>query len=270
MKIDLFNLKDRYIIITGAAGLLGYHHSLALLEINCNLILTDINLKQLSKQKNKLKKLFPKNKISAYKMDVTNENSILEVLNKIQNNKVKLYGLINNAAIDSKLDSVGKFTSNNKFENFDLKRWNKELNVGLTGAMLCSKNFGKIKKKNRNGGVILNVASDLSVISPNQSLYGKKNFKPITYSVIKHGLIGLTKYLATYWSKNNIRCNAISPGSVYDKQSKIFVNKLNKLIPLNRMAKKNEYKTAIQFIFSDGSSYMTGQNLVIDGGRSIW
>ena len=125
----------------------------------------------------------------------------------------------------------------------------------------------------RKKGVILNISSDLSVISPDQRLYNRgkklKNVKPVTYSVAKTGLIGLTKYLASYWSNKNIRCNAISPGGIYNNHKRSFVNRIKKLIPLGRMAKKDEYRSAIQFLCSDASSYMTGQNLIIDGGRSI-
>jgi NAD(P)-dependent dehydrogenase (short-subunit alcohol dehydrogenase family) len=138
------------------------------------------------------------------------------------------------------------------------------------GSMLCSKIFGEIMSKNQTGGVILNIASDLSVIAPNHSIYKKGVYKPVMYSVIKHGLLGLTKYLATYWHNKKIRCNSISPGPVENNQSKNFINKLKKQIPLNRLAKKDEYISAIQFLCSDASSYMTGQNLIMDGGRSAW
>ena len=155
--------------------------------------------------------------------------------------------------------------------------WNNQLEVGLTGAMLCSKYFGFEMTKNKGGGVILNIASDLSIISPYQKLYSssknsKNNqpVKPVAYSVVKHGLIGLTKYLSTYWPEKNIRCNAISPGAVYDNQSKKFVQRIKNLIPLNRLAKQNEYRSAIQFLCSDASSYMTGENIIMDGGRSVW
>ena len=131
--------------------------------------------------------------------------------------------------------------------------------------------------KDDKGGIILNISSDLSVIAPDQRIYQQKELerklqpvKPITYSVIKSGLIGLTRYLATYWPDRGIRSNALSPGGVYNKQDKEFVKNLSKLIPMGRMAKIDEYKGAIQFLCSDASSYMNGQNIVIDGGRSIW
>ena len=127
------------------------------------------------------------------------------------------------------------------------------------------------------GGVILNIASDLSVFSPDQRIYRKDELpdvmqpvKPVTYSVIKTGLIGLTRYLATYWANKNIRCNALSPGGVFNGQSDEFVHRLSALIPLGRMASKNEYRAAVQFLCSDASSYMNGQNVLMDGGRNVW
>ena len=127
------------------------------------------------------------------------------------------------------------------------------------------------------GGVILNVASDLGVIAPDQRIYRREDLdddrqpvKPVTYSVIKHGIIGLTKYLATYWADHNVRANAISPGGVHTSQELDFVQKLSQLIPLGRMATPDEYKAAVVFLVSDGSAYMTGANLIMDGGRSVW
>ena len=126
-------------------------------------------------------------------------------------------------------------------------------------------------KKNAKGGKIINISSDLGIISPDQRLYKNLNFnKPITYSVIKHGIIGLTKYVATYWAKNNIRCNAIAPGGMYNNQNKLFINSIKKLIPLNRMGRVNEYNSIVLFLSSDQSSYITGTTVVIDGGRTIW
>jgi NAD(P)-dependent dehydrogenase (short-subunit alcohol dehydrogenase family) len=127
------------------------------------------------------------------------------------------------------------------------------------------------------GGVILNIASDLSVLSPDQRLYRRDGLsdemqpvKPVTYSVIKAGLIGLTRYLATYWASNNVRANALSPGGVFNGQSNEFVQRLNSLIPLGRMATQDEYRAAVQFLCSDASIYLNGQNIVMDGGRSVW
>ena len=167
------------------------------------------------------------------------------------------------------------------FMNLDVMRvsieqWEKEIGVGLTGAFLCAKVFGSEMAK-RGKGVIVNVSSDLGIISPDQRLYWKEGLpdelqevKPVTYSVIKHGIIGLTKYLATYWAQNNVRCNAIAPGGIYNNHPTEFVEKLSNLIPLGRMATQDEYKSAIQFLVSEASSYMTGAVLVMDGGRSCW
>jgi NAD(P)-dependent dehydrogenase (short-subunit alcohol dehydrogenase family) len=167
--------------------------------------------------------------------------------------------------------------NHSRFENFSLIDWELQLQVGLTGAFLCSQIFG-VEMINRNmGGVILNIASDLSVFSPDQRIYRvdgvsdcEQPVKPVTYSVIKTGIIGLTKYIATYWAESGIRCNALSPGGIENGQNIEFISKLEQLIPLGRMAVKDEYRSAVQFLCSDASSYMTGQNIVMDGGRSAW
>jgi NAD(P)-dependent dehydrogenase (short-subunit alcohol dehydrogenase family) len=143
--------------------------------------------------------------------------------------------------------------------------------------MLCAQTFGSAMAE-RRAGVILNIASDLGVIAPDQRLYRKADaaseaeqpVKPVTYSVIKHGLVGLTKYLATYWADRNVRVNALSPGGVYNQQDPAFVARLTQLIPMGRMADRTDYRGIVQFLCSDASRYMTGQNVVIDGGRSVW
>jgi NAD(P)-dependent dehydrogenase (short-subunit alcohol dehydrogenase family) len=162
-----------------------------------------------------------------------------------------------------------------RLENFPLATWNADIAVGLTGAFLCSRIFGQ-QMVAQNSGVILNIASDLAVIAPDQRLYRKDGLpddeqpvKPVTYSVVKTALLGLTRYLSTYWTAHNIRVNAISPGGVFAGQPDEFTTKLHALIPMGRMAHKDEYQGAILFLCSDASSYMTGQNLIVDGGRSV-
>lgn len=262
-------------LITGAAGNLGLQHADALLSCGADVILTDVQKRLLNEAKTKLSKSFDLNRISTYLMDVTNRDSILatcEKLNK-QGNHVKI--LINNAAIDPKVGMNSSLTKHSRFEHFPLEEWELQLNVGLRGAFLCSQVFGVEMLKN-DGGTILNIASDLSVIAPDQRLYHQEGMptdsqptKPVTYSVIKTGLIGLTRYLAAYWADKKIRVNALSPGGVYLNQSEDFVNRISNLIPMGRMASLDEYQAAVQFLCSDASKYMTGQNIVIDGGRSI-
>ena len=277
MRLTKFDLRNKFALITGGGGLLGQEHASALLEVNANIILTDINKEKIDLIKKKLIKFYPSKKIISYRMDVTKPNSIKHVLKSLKKEKICISILVNNAAIDSKINNKGRFKNKNRIENLSLLDWNKQLEVGLTGAMLCSKHFGSEMAKNGKGGIILNIASDLSIISPYQRLYKQNKssrdnqpVKPVMYSVIKHGLIGLTKYLSTYWPEKNVRCNAISPGAVYSNQPKEFIKKIKNLIPLNRLAEKSEYKSIVQFLCSDASSYMTGQNIIIDGGRTVW
>jgi len=206
--------------------------------------------------------------------DITDESQILSVRDSLIKKFSKIDILINNAAINPKVAERKSRGNLSRLENFSIDQWNLELSVGLTGAMLCSKIFGYEMVK-RGKGVIVNISSDLGIIAPDQRIYKEEDLpeneqqvKPVTYSVIKHGMIGLTKYLATYWP-GKVRCNALCPGGVNTDQPEEFVQNLSNLIPLNRMAKEDEYKAAIVFLVSDASSYMTGSNLVVDGGRSV-
>ena len=262
----------RYSLITGSAGLLGRYHAEALLQLNLKVVLTDVDQGELDTTFKYLKKLYPSKKIITSILDVTSPESIKKTVNDLRKNNIIINNLINNAAIDTKVKKK-KSKKNHKFENFSLDVWNEEIKVGLTGAMLCGQIIGGEMVKNKIKGNIVNIASDLSVIAPNQNIYKSKKssfVKPVTYSVIKHGIVGLTKYLSTYWAEKNIKVNSLSPGSVLNNQPKEFQVKIKKLIPMNRLAKKNEYMGAIKFLCSSDSDYMTGQNLVIDGGRSVW
>ena len=272
---DKFNLKDNLAVITGGAGLLGTQHTEALLEVECSVIVLDINTQALAQLEEECFAKYGK-KILTLKVDITKESEILQAKETIYNHFKKFPNiLINNAAIDPKFEKESKINKS-RLENFDLIQWNLELSVGLSAAMLCSKIFGYEMAKNKKG-VILNIASDLGVIAPNQNLYkqdalqdAQQNVKPVTYSVIKHGLIGLTKYIATYWADKGVRCNAFAPGGVYNNHPQEFVDKVSELIPMSRMAEVDEYKASIVFLCSDASSYMNGATLNMDGGRSTW
>lgn len=270
-----FSLKGKWALITGGAGLLGIEHARALLSVDANVVLWDINEKTLLEAQEMLKKEFSGQRISRQVVDITKESEVLVSLDLLSSQGIAIYALVNNAAINPKYSEDFQKPSS-RVEHFSIEDWNTQLSVGLTGAFICSKNVGERMEK-AGGGVIVNIASDLSVISPDQRLYAQEGLKaeqqpvkPVTYSVIKSGLVGLTMYLATYWRSSNIRVNALSPGGVYENQDPAFVDKITSLIPLGRMAQKDEYHGAIQFLCSDASSYMTGQNLIVDGGRTLW
>ncbi|WP_115071184.1 SDR family oxidoreductase [Synechococcus sp. UW179B] len=272
-----FDLTSKTVLITGAAGLLGQEHAKAVLECHAQPILTDIDEAELGLVASQLSNLYPEANIRQFVMDVTDKGSVINVHNALASTDCRVDILINNAAIDSKVNDTASLSNGTRLENFPLESWNREINVGLTGALTCTQVFGSEMANNGNGGVIVNIASDLSVISPYQPLYKKSGLpdhlqpvKPVTYSVIKTGLIGLTRYVATYWASSGVRCNALSPGGIFTNQSESFVEKVTSLIPQSRMANANEYHSAIQFLCSNASSYMTGQNLIIDGGRSCW
>ena len=256
------DLKDGIVIITGGSGLLGQQYCKAIEEINGLPVCLDIKK--------------PEKGIWC-ECDITEEDQIIEALGELKQVwKHPVVGLINNAAIDPKFEKDSQNSPKSRLEHYSRADWDKEIAVGLTGAFLCTKVFGTEMAKNGKGSIV-NISSVLGLIAPNQALYRDEskseemqNFKPITYSVIKHGIIGITRYTATYWAKNNVRCNAIAPGGVYNNHSDEFVSKLSKYIPLGRMADKNEYNESIKFLISDASSFMTGSILSIDGGQTCW
>jgi NAD(P)-dependent dehydrogenase (short-subunit alcohol dehydrogenase family) len=276
ISLSKFDLSGKTALITGGAGLLGKEHALALLEAGANVVLWDINKENLSRITSELRRDFSGQSVNMSVVDISNEEEVNNGYKNLESAGISISILINNAAVNPKYTSENNGTIFSRVENLTLDDWNYQISVGLTGAFICSKYFGS-KMAVDNSGVILNISSDLSVISPDQRLYkvigvdeNSQPVKPITYSVIKSGLVGMTKYLATYWSANGVRVNALSPGGVYEEQNNDFIKKISDLIPLGRMAKSNEYKSAVQFLCSDASSYMTGQNIVIDGGRSVW
>lgn len=275
MNQEIFSLRERVVVITGGGGMLGYQHAAAIASFGGIPVLLDINRQALERNLDRLQTEFDQC-YTSHVVDVTQLESVTRAGDAIVTNLGRVDVLINNAARNPKVEDASG-TNFSRLENFPSDQWQLDLDVGLGGAFNCSKVFGTRMAAGGQGGVIVNIASDLGVIAPDQRLYrveGKEAdeqpVKPITYSVIKHGLIGLTKYLATYWCEQGVRCNALSPGGVYAGQNDLFVSNLVKLIPLQRMAQPDEYRGAIAFLCSDASKYLNGANLVMDGGRSVW
>jgi len=271
---ELFSLEGRVAVITGGAGLLGTKHAEIIAEAGGTPVLVDLPIANPAAHAEVISNKF---NVPAFGIagDITDLAQVETMRDAVLERFQRIDILINNAANNPKIEKrEGRNFS--RLEDFPIEIWEADLRVGLMGAFLCSRVFGT-EMARRKSGVILNIASDLAVIAPDQRLYrepglpdGEQPVKPVTYSVVKSGLIGLTRYLATYWNDSGVRANAISPGGIYNGQPDDFVDRLSRLIPMGRMAHADEYKGAILFLCSDASSYMTGANLIVDGGRSCW
>ena len=271
---ETFDLTGRVAIITGGAGLLGRRHAEAIAGAGGIPVLVDLPV---AEPQQKAAQLIAAGAADA--MGAAADITRLDQVQALRDAVLRRYGrvdiLINNAANNPKVEAAAG-SSWTRVENFPMEVWDADLAVGLTGAFLCARVFGSEMAASRRG-VIVNVASDLGVIAPDQRIYRKEGLaeqeqmvKPVTYSIVKTALIGLTRYLATYWADAGVRVNAVSPGGVFNGQPDEFVQKLAKLIPLGRMANLEEYQGVILFLCSDASSYMTGANISIDGGRTCW
>jgi len=268
-----FDLTGRVLVVTGGAGLLGVEHATAIAQAGGTPVVADVRGVDAERVAREIRERHGGN-ASALELDVGSASSCRAALDRVLTLHGRVDGLINNAALNPKVEGGG--LSATRFENYSLDLWERELNVGLTGAFLCSQVFGA-HMASHGGGVIVNIASDLGLIAPDQRIYRRPGLapheqpvKPVTYSVVKGGLVMLTKYLATYWADAGVRVNALVPGGVFAGQPEDFVERLTQLIPLGRMARRDEYRAALVFLCSDASSYMTGSNLVIDGGRTCW
>jgi NAD(P)-dependent dehydrogenase (short-subunit alcohol dehydrogenase family) len=262
-------MEGETVLITGANGFLGKHMVDLFLSKGAVVLATDLS----ADYSCKLTKNY--DKFHYFKMDITDINQVIFTFDLIYEQCIFPNTIINNAAINPKIEN-DNITTMSRLENYDLEIWNKEISVGLSGAFTVTKSYVKILLRNNLKGNIVNIASDLGVIAPDQRLYSKPTddklcaaVKPVSYSVIKHGLIGLTKYLATY-NPELIRANSISPGGFYNGQDQEFIDKLIKLIPQGRMAELKDIDGVLLLLCRAGSEYITGQNIIIDGGRSIW
>ncbi len=257
---------NRVAVLTGSGGFLGSYFTKALLERGYLVYGLDIHTETDFNSQNYFHR----------KVDITHEDSVKEIFAEIAGKHEQLDLLVNNAAIDHKIDSQSLSRHKSyRFEDFDHASILSEFQVGIVGSLNCTKYALKIMIPFKSGNIV-NVASDLSIIAPNQNIYhlneevDQEYFKPVSYSIIKHGQVGLTKYLATYCAPYNIRCNSISPGPVLHNQPDDFLKKLKKQIPLGRLASPEEVVGALVFLASPDSTYLTGHNLVVDGGRTIW
>tara|TARA_Y100000590_G_scaffold346139_1_gene396281 strand:- start:42465 stop:43322 length:858 start_codon:yes stop_codon:yes gene_type:complete len=271
-----FDLSGRSALITGGAGFLGLQFAEAIIEMGGKSLLIDLNKKQLIKAEEYLNNRNYK-KFNTYKLNVTDEKKCKDLYKKIWDENSGVDILINCAALTKsgiEHSDVNFFAT---FEDTDQVVWEEGFKVNLSATQLACKIIGGMMAKSGKGNII-NIASDVGVISPNHNIYmadeneyeGVDFNTPAFYAVSKAGVIHLTKYLATYWAKKNVRVNSISPAGVYRGHDSSFVKKLSEHIPMGRMALPNEFKGAIIYLSSDASSFVTGHNLIIDGGRTIW
>ena len=249
------------ILITGGAGFLGRKYCEFFLKKKFVVLCVDNDKKKIKTLNNsRLKNLY------TFECDIADEGKVNKLFKKI-NKSFFVNVLINNAAIDAVPFKKGEF--NQKFPTSEM--WDKEMNVRLRGSFLMIKYFGEKMYKKKQGSII-NIGSDLSLIAPNQKIYKSSygNYiKPVTYSVIKHGMLGLTKYFASLYASNNVRVNMLSPGPIKNNQSPKLIKELKNLIPMNRLGKYKEMFGLLNFLSSNESSYLTGQNILVDGGRTI-
>lgn len=266
-----FDLSGRTALITGAAGLLGSQFSHTLAQAGATVMVADLDVSSAEKIAEDIKSAGGKAQSQA--IDVTEPKSINDAISSAVKSFGSLDILVNSAAINPSFDEAERSNHSSAFEDYPLEAWNKSLAVNLSGAFLTSQAAGRQMLK-QESGVIVNICSTYGLVGPDQRLYQREGqppeFKPVDYSVTKAGILGLTRYLAAYYGKQNIRVNALTPGGVANAQDAEFQKAYSARAILGRMADKDEMNAAMLFLASDASSYMTGANLVVDGGWTAW
>jgi NAD(P)-dependent dehydrogenase (short-subunit alcohol dehydrogenase family) len=266
-----FSLEGRSAIVTGGAGLLGSEFSRTIVEAGGNVFIADIEGEA---ARDVATKLSGNGAIAqAVKVDVTSKSSVEEMIASVLSKTGRIDILVNSAALDPKFDPEHASKAANAFENFPLASWDEALRVNLTGAFLCAQAVVEPMLE-QAGGVIVNICSTYGLVGPDQRIYQRAGqsmrYKPVYYTVTKAGILGLTRYLATYYAGKNIRVNALTPGGVFADHDDEFVASYSARTILGRMARKDELNGALLYLASDASSYMTGANLVVDGGWTAW
>lgn len=269
--LNSFKLNGKTAVVTGGAGILGKHFCIGLADAGANVAIVDINKEEAEKVSSIINENYSGRAI-AVQCDITSEESIQQMIDQVISKFGEINILHNNAA--GKSSDLDAFFAD--FEEYSFDQWQEIMNINLNGMFLVAKNVGKQMKKQQKGGSIIQTASIYGVMGPDQRIYegsyylGRQINSPAVYSASKAGVIGLTKYLATYWAEEGIRVNAITPGGVESGQNDTFKKKYSNRIPLGRMAQPQEMVGALIYLASDASSYVTGQNIMIDGGLNAW
>jgi 2-deoxy-D-gluconate 3-dehydrogenase len=274
---DLFRLDGRVALVTGGAGLLGRRYCEALVQAGARVVVGDLDLKRATDLASELNG----SQAIGVGLDVADPRSVQECVTRAVAAFGRLDILVNNAALTvrggSETLSPAEYFA--PFEDYSLAVWNQALQTNLTGMLLCAQAAGKqMLRQTLAGGVIVNISSTYGVVAPDQRLYddvrspyADTGFNtPVSYAVTKTAVLGLTRYLATYWANKNIRVNALTPHGVFDNHDETFVRNFVYRSPMGRMARNDEYRGALLFLVSDASSYMTGANLIVDGGWTAW
>lgn len=268
---ELFDLQGKNAIVTGGAGILGSHFCMGLADAGANVAVVDINIEKANELARTIERDYGVKALAIY-CDLTSEQSVKEMVDKVVTEFKTIDILHNNAA--GKSSNLEAFFA--PFEDYDLNQWKEIMSTNLDGMFLVAKYVGKVMKQQKNGGSIIQTASIYGVVAPDNRIYEGSFYldrpinTPAIYSASKGGVVALTKYLSTYWAKDKIRVNTITPGGVESGQNEIFKQNYSNRIPLGRMAQADEMVGALIYLASDASSYVTGQNIIIDGGLSAW
>ena len=272
MTADLFSVRDKVVVVTGGLGQLGRQFTLALVERGARVAVLDAQV-DARRVAERFGDRQVADQILFVSVDVTQRSSIEAGLHEVKARWGAPHALINNAALDSPPNAAAD--DNGPFESYPESSWDRVMQVNVKGVFLCAQVIGGEMALAQRGSII-NICSIYGVVSPDQRIYeyraagGSPFFKPVAYSASKSALTNLTRYLATYWASKNVRVNTLTFGGVFNHQDEQFLAGYQARVPLGRMAREDEYNGAVIFLISDASSYMTGSNLVIDGGWTAW
>jgi NAD(P)-dependent dehydrogenase (short-subunit alcohol dehydrogenase family) len=272
-SLELFSLQDRVAVVTGALGLLGTQHCQALAGAGARVVALDLNEEGCRRLADELRATYKRPMLGAG-VDITSGDALRAFRDRLLQTFGQIDVLVNNAAINDMFENPQAAFEQSQFERYPLTLWQRALDVNVTGTFLCSQVLGTVMS-HRGKGSIINIASTYGLVAPDQSLYRRPDgtqtfYKSAAYPTTKGAVLAFTRFLAAYWGKTGVRVNALSPGGVENAQDAFFVDHYAARTPLGRMAAPSDYRGALVFLASDASSYMTGANLVVDGGWTAW